>query len=516
MIAIRLNPIIVLLFLLFCLPAKAETVGMANFSDMKTDLDNLATQANSPGVGLELLQPLLTGWLADFSVNPSVKDHQLSESEQNLPEATLGTMPVALALLHLNSASDNGVNTLSKLGQAPNSKSANVLVIRGGQISLNRLAALAAKQFPEAMHVSGQTVIASWPLFVWADAKLVVGPGDRLVLSGKTSSFIVNQGILTVQSAEVSAEVGAPASLPEFRPFIASVVGGSLHAQASQFIGLGFAGAKGTEGVVVSGAPMIADAQTTIITGNTFRDIGGVVLSRLSGASVKNNRFVGTHIGSLQLQNVADVEIIGNVMADDEGDFAIAVEDASVDVSVEKNLILNGKGRGIAIADGASEVDVVGNLTFANQQDGIAVDQTSCVQISRNTVLANGGNGIRVGRSSNVILAGNRILRNSKAGTLFHAIRKNVVTRLENNVFAENAAGLRGQGSSQIQLIGNDFSKQFPVLVSGDLSTAFKQIITGATLKKPFLITSGSWASAPSTDGRVARLAQPVTCKSGS
>jgi parallel beta-helix repeat protein len=515
MIAIRFNPIIVLLFLLFCLPAKAESIGAAKFADMKTDLDHLATQAHLPGIGVELLQPLLTGWMADFGVSPAVKTRQLFKPQQNFREATLSTMPIALALLHLNTASDNGVNVLSKLGQARDPNLANVLVMSGGQLSLNRLAALAATQFPGSIQVSGDKIIASWPLFIWADAKLVVEPGDRLVLSGKNSSFIVNQGIFSILSAEVSAEAGSPVGLPEFRPFIVSVVGGSLQAHASQFIGLGFAGAKGMEGVVVSGTPMIADAQTTVINGNTFRDIGGLVLSRLTGASVNGNRFVGAHLASLHLKNVADVEIVGNILVDGGGDSAIAVDEISRRVSIEKNLILNGKGEGITIAYGASEIRVFDNLTFANQQDGITVDLSSCVHISRNTVVANGGNGIRLGRSSNVILVGNSILRNSKAGTLLHAIQKDVVTTFENNVFAENAAGIRGQGSSQIQLMRNDFSKQFPVLVSGDLSAALKQFVKSATLEKPFLIASGSWASAPSTDGRVARLALPVTCKSG-
>jgi parallel beta-helix repeat protein len=475
------------------------------------DLQRIASQAREPGRGVSAVLPLLTGWMGGPHIPAPAASAKKSAPDTDMPRAKLGKVPVGLALASLNSVSAGPVTSLSKLGS-----SYPVLVIREGRLTLRQLVEDAEAQFPDSFEASADGAVADWPILIWSDAQLLLESGDRLVLSGGKGSFILNTGLLRMEGASVSIGAGAPAALPEFRPFIATVFAGAVQAHDSEFTGLGFAGAPGAAGLAFAGAPMSLKLERTTLSGNAFRDTGGVAIRQSSELEVSGNRFVASRFSSLRLIDVTDARISENVLVDSEGPIAIEVGGQSRDVVVSHNIVLSGRGFGIRVSDGAYAVRVSDNVASGLSEDGIAIERAACVDIQRNIAMGNGANGVSVRRSGEISLTGNRLFRNARAGVFLRAQAEAAVTVLDGNIFAENGSGVRGQASSRIKMGGNDFSDQLPIIVSGDLSGSLRQFLNQSRTGALTALPAASWAAPQDASLSLPRTNPTLPCKYGS
>jgi hypothetical protein len=508
----RLSTMIALLLVLASGPAPAETVFIGKIDAMRSDLDRLASSARASGTGTRSVFSLMIGWLANLRSGPSEVTKDYPQVTRNMPRGKLGTIPLGLALVHLNSVSGNSVTSLSKLGH-----SAPVLVIREGRLTLTQLLQDAATQFPDAIVGSSTGAIAAWPLFIWSDAELALESGDHLVLSGRTGSFILNAGVLQAEKASLSIDSGAPANFPEFRPFIATVLSGAMQARGSEFTGFGFADSPAASGVVIAGSPLSLKTANTVLADNTFRDLGSVAIRNSIGIQISGNRFVASRFSNLRLDDVSSSYVIRNVFVGTQGAFSIGIGSNSYDVDVSSNVVLSGKGAGIRVEKGALSVKVAGNLVSDQSEDGIVIDRASCVDIQRNFAFGNHSNGISVSHSSGISLTGNQLLHNGRAGVFVHAQAKDAVTIVESNSFVENASGIRGQGSSHIEIAGNDLSGQLPILVSGDLSSSLNQFLDHQRQGGRSVLAAAAWASPTGEEPQSLIQTRPtIPCRNGS
>jgi Periplasmic copper-binding protein (NosD) len=489
----------------------AGTAAQADFEAAGSDLDRLALRAREPGRGVSAIQPLLTGWMGGLSAEISEARPKVGAPGAIMRKGKLGTAPIGLAWVQLNSIGGGPAPSPAKLA-APSP----VLVIREGRLTLKQLVDEAEEQFPEAFERSADGAIAVWPILIWSDAQLVLEKSDRLLLSGSTGSFIINTGLLRMDDAIVSAGAGAPAEMPEFHPFIATVFTGALQAYDSEFSGLGFAGSPGTLGLVIAGSPMSIKRDMTVLSGNAFRDIGGIDVRNSREIEISGNRFVASRFASLRLEGVSKAQIEANVIADSIGTFAIDVSGNSHDVDVTRNIVLSGSGDGIHVGDGAYAIRLADNLASGQSKDGISIERAGCLIIERNIAIGNGSNGISIRRSAEVSLNGNELIRNHQAGVFLRTQPEAAVTRLEDNIFAENGSGVRGQASSRLEIANNDFTGQLPIIVSGDLSGTLRQFLDSDRDDGLVALPAAAWASAADDVRRLTQPAATLPCKFGS
>jgi parallel beta-helix repeat protein len=434
-------------------------------------------------------------------------DISVLPAQKLMPRGQIGIIPASLVLVHLNSIPGRSAGqTLPALS--------NALVIRAGRLTLQQLVEDVTKQFPEAIRNGPNGPIAQMPIFIWSDAELVLEKGDDLVLSGRSNSFILNVGVLRMQHAKLSVEPGyAPFA---FRPFVTTVLGGALQAEASTFADLGSSGFIGSEGVTISNSLLSLKQGQTVLSGNSFEGIGSLSVRQVANLKIHDNSFFALRSSNILIEDMSNASVSNNLFIDSLGKHAIRIGSGSTEITVANNAILTGKGEGIRIAKGTSHIHITENLVAGQTKEGIVVDRSTCVDVRRNIVFKNNGNGITIGRSNNVVVTGNRFVQNGGAGVLVHVQNKDAVTILEENQFIENASGLHGQAASQVEIANNNLSAQLPIMVSGDFTASLKTFLEPPAGSKRKRLEAASWATSEN-DGRAQALKQPVLpCQNGS
>jgi len=125
------------------------------------------------------------------------------------------------------------------------------------------------------------------------------------------------------------------------------------------------------------------------ITG-TPRGGQAIRMQRVFNVSLRNNEIIG---GGILLQNVALVEIQGNVFRDRYPFGGIGVENSGL-ITIKDNIIQN-NGAGIDIRY-TKEVNIYNNTILGNRTLGINLTDVSQASIASNTISDNGYDGISV------------------------------------------------------------------------------------------------------------------------
>ena len=457
----------------------------ALLTTLETALDSAASRDLSAAVLIR------QAGLVDYVSASKVQLVPVLPVAQALPEPVLGQrldLRLALTLLSQSYGPEGVFSVLA----AQSSDHLDALVLRGGRATVADLARLLQEnhlQDPSADGVLRLTV----PVVVWSGASLVLGPTDRIEFSRPSGAFLANFGHLDIDGATLTSTGDANPASPSFMPFVVTGDGGSVRARNARFSHLGFGPSLTFAGFsVLRGILHVADRQNRI-ENCTFEDLVSASTNGATGVVFEGNRFRDMRGSALIIYRTLDAVVRANIFSGTMPTNAIRLIEGSAHGLVEGNVILGGRHVGILVGNDSTGAVVQHNLVWKRIGSGISVMKSDCGQVLDNTVLDNRQKGIEVRVSLETKLERNLILSNHNAGIWIAGQRKNAPTFLNANVFAANTAGITGAVGERIYLQGNDFSRQFPQFLGGDLSAQFALVASDIHGKAPIaLVAAGA------------------------
>lgn len=418
----------------------------------------------------------------------------------------LHTVPVDFMLAQLRLQTGQQFN--ADLEKALVNKAAPALFIRGGTMSLQQLEAEASKAHPGAVERKGDRFVARWPIVIWTDSALVIGPEQSLELSTEDGAFVLNSGLLTVDQGEIAASVGTNTGLKPFRPFVATAMTGAVQARGAHFKDLGFSGAGATTGLSILGAALFPSKIASYVTDSSFENVAGVSLENTHRVVVSDNRFSGGTGPAIALKGVTGAQLSDNVISGMTDAQAIDVQNTSSSIEVTGNILLKNRGSGIFVANDARDVTISGNLMSGNGRGGVSVVRSACITVKDNVILSNAQVGIKVRASHGMTLSHNDLIANGGAGISIIDQEAHASVLVDGNAFSANKSGIHGGSASEVALKANDFAGQSPILLDGEFAPYVPELLQNAA-------SANTAASALTIHANTASAA-PVDCKTGS
>ena len=345
----------------------------------------------------------------------------------------------------------------------------DALVIRKGRVNLTDLRRILQENRLQRVAEAGPLVLKV-PLVIWAGASLNLAPGDVLQLSRPDGAFVVNFGQLQIKGATIEMVGDANVGSPGFIPFVTTADSGTAQVQDARIIGLGFGKTMKFSGFAIMHNALQTADSASFITGTLFRDLVTVSISADWDVTLRGNHFRDSRGPSLIVNRTRGARIVSNLFSGKMPTNAIILEEGSGRGRIEGNIVLGGDYSGIVVRGGSSSATVAHNIVWDREGGGIALSKSECGVIHDNIVIDNGQKGIEVRFSPNAEVRGNTILSNHSAGIWVSDQPKGAQTFVRENVLVANGSGLAGAKGESILLDGNDFTKQFPQFLSGDLT----------------------------------------------
>lgn len=373
---------------------------------------------------------------------------------------------VDLRLLLAQIAVQTGAKDHLALTRAQNSGLHQVILLRGGFVTLATVAAL-AKNGPAAAFVTldAQGITLTRPIVVWSDAGLQLGPTDTLIFSQIDGSFLANLGWLDIQGASVRGTNTANPREPAFRPFLLTAGKGSLTVSDSQFAHLGFGETQRFGGLSVVNAGLQLPQTAPTVQGSQFDDVSMLAAIGTSSVQMTGNQISS---GAILIANSKDSIVTDNLLIKAVGQ-AIRVSNGSDNALISNNIVLGGQA-GVSVDQASRQVTLSGNILAGQATSGIRLDKADCVTVSGNLTALGTGTGLSLSATGRVAISGNAILQNADAGILLRDQRREASVLITGNLLAGNHEGLRGATAGNVSLSGNDLEGQLPRLFSGDLA----------------------------------------------
>lgn len=375
----------------------------------------------------------------------------------------------------------------------------DALVIRKGRVTMAGLRRILQESRLQRAQGAGPLVLEV-PLVIWAGAALHLQPGDELHLSRTDGAFVVNFGQLQINGAQIRS-VGKPgAKSPGFIPFVTTADGGSAQVQNAWISGLGFGKTLKFSGFSIMHNALRAADTASWVQNTTFENLMTVSVSADWDVVLRGNHFRDMRGASLIISRTGGARVLANLFSGRMPTNAVVLEEGSGRGLVEGNIILGGERAGIMVRNGSTAALVTRNVVWHRDGGGIALVKSDCGRITDNMVFNNAQKGIEVRVSQQSQVQGNTILANHSAGIWISAQPRGAQTTLRGNILINNGSGLAGAQGEHILLDGNDFTRQFPQFLSGDLSTQSVTIADDLQGAAPFVLTSaGSGPVVPDT-----------------
>lgn len=496
-------PLLLALLLTSTAPGlRAESLDHAELARLTRTVTEIRARLQAGEARKDDARTLLTGRFA-------VVDQPLAarpELDRPTTEGKLHTVPIDFMLAQLRL--QTGQKFDAQIEKALVNRAAPALFIRGGAMTLEQLVAEAAQSHPGALERSGETIIARWPIVIWSDSALLMGPDQALQLSTADGAFLLNSGLLSLDRAELSGSEGTNAGLKSFRPFVATAMTGAVQASNARFSRLGFGGAGSTSGLSVLGAALFPSKVGSHFVDSTFDNVSGLSLENTHRLVVSGNRFAGGAGPSIALKGVTGAQIRDNVITGTTEAQAIDIQNTSTSIEVTGNILIGNRGSGIFVANDARDVAITGNLLSGNGRGGVSVVRSACVTIADNIVFSNSQVGIKVRASNGLTLSHNDLIANAGAGISIIDQAPDARVVVDGNAFSANKSGVHGGAASEISLKANDFAGQSPILLDGELAPYVPQLLQ--------IAASPDAANAPLTIRANTASAAKVDCKTGS
>lgn len=447
------------------LQANAAETGDQSVAQLTDTVSALGRRLQPANTRLPAARDLLVGPLA-VAVLP--QDRPVPALDQLAGKATLDMIPADFMLAQLRLQAGAGFDT--SMENAIAGSETEAIFISAGPISLQELADRAGELKSGAVERRADGILVRAPIVIWQDAALVLAEGDRLLLSTADGAFVANSGLITLDHAAISGTAERNSRLNAFRPFVTTVRTGALQAQSSSFSNLGYGGVGATGGISISGAPLYPARLRSHVTSSIFAGISSLSFFNTADVLVADSRFDETDGPAIALKGVTRGQILGNVVTNTHKAQAIDIQNRSSDIDINGNVILDSRGTGIFLANDVSDIKIAGNILSGNGRGAISIVEGRCVDISSNIALTNAQVGIKVRASDRLSLSHNSLVGNAGAGISVLDQSVGASLQLANNSFSSNLSGIDGATISRLELSGNDFSRQFPVILDGELS----------------------------------------------
>lgn len=361
------------------------------------------------------------------------------------------------------------------------------LSIRAGDVTLADLQALSAAQGSPPRPDGALTL----PVVIWPDATLRLAPGERMALARDAGAFVLSMGAMEIDGATV--EVSGPENphTPSFTPFVTVVSGGSLLIQDATLRGLGFGQTAKFSGLSVAGNLLTHDKGSVVIRDSLFEGLNVVSIAGVSGAVVSGNTFLNSRDNALNLANAPRSSVEGNIFAGTSPTNAIRLDQGSAYARVDRNLFLSGDRVAVLINGASDHVQVRDNVIWQRAGAGVKFLRSSCGLAEGNVILDNRQKGVEVRKSDGTVVRDNLIVGNRSAGVWVSAQARDAQTSITGNIFAANGAGLSAATGAEILMQGNNFAKQLPRLLDGDISRLTNSVVVDLRGAVPLRIKNG-------------------------
>lgn len=398
----------------------------------------------------------------------------ISEQTQLTSEIEIETVPLEFVLSNLSVRL--GTNFDSSLSLAQGDPSAQVLVVKNGSASLSTLLDKSKELEPKSLITySGSTYTAHVPLVVLEEAELRLNDNEKLLLNQSTGSFLLNFGAVIAKNAFIASTNEKNPNIPNFRPFVATVLTGYAQFQDVEFSDLGFEDHKNFKGVSFSSTNLFAPANLSFIRSSKFNNVGSIELNGQNKFSFLENLVDGSINNGIEVRASHSVLIAKNVIVNAEKN-AIKISESSSRVSLLNNILINSISNGIFVTEGVSQLDIMENLIAKNQSSGVDVQYTACLNINGNLITSNKRNGIAIQDSLIANISDNQIVTN-RVGTKVIGRHDTGQFNIHRNHYIGNELGLMGARAHQISLAENDFNFQLPRLFGGEFGQYTNQYL---------------------------------------
>jgi poly(beta-D-mannuronate) C5 epimerase len=373
---------------------------------------------------------------------------------------------IDIRLLLAQIAVQTGAKDHLALARAQNAGVHQVILLRGGRVTLTELHSLiSASSSADYVSSGPQGVMLTRALVLWPDAGLTLSAGESLILSQADGSFLANLGWLDIRGASVSGSLDVNTNEPGFRPFVLTAGRGSLTVSDAQFTHLGFGDTPRFGGVSVDNSGLQPPQIPTSIITSAFDDVKVLALLSTRNATAMANTLSGAGIVIARSTNA---NVAGNLI-NGATTSAIRITSGSVETLVADNIIF-GATVGISADQASQRITLSGNVLAGQSSSGIRMDKVGCVKVSGNLAVLGLGSGISLSSTGRVAIAGNAILDNLGPGILLRGQGNKASVHVSGNRFSGNREGLRGATAGELTLTDNDLEGQLPRLFAGDLS----------------------------------------------
>ncbi|WP_147114452.1 right-handed parallel beta-helix repeat-containing protein [Tateyamaria sp. syn59] len=308
------------------------------------------------------------------------------------------------------------------------------------------------------------------PVVIWPGATLRLSPGERLALARDSGAFVLSMGTLDIEGATVEVAGQENSFTPSFVPFVTVIGGGSLIAKNATFRGLGFGNTAKFSGLSVAGDLINQGKGRVVIEDSRFDALKVVSLANIYGAELTGNTFYDARNNTLNLINAPHARVEGNLFAGRSPTNAIRVETGSSHAQVSRNIFLHGERVAVLVDRGSDHVEVQDNLVWNRAGAGVKFLGTRCGLAHGNLILDNDQKGIEVRKSDGTVVRDNLVVGNGSAGIWVSAQRADARTSVTGNIFRANGAGLAAATGAEIEISQNDFARQLPRLLDGDIA----------------------------------------------
>lgn len=409
----------------------------------------------------------------------------------NKVEAQPINMRLALTML---SQSYGGEDNLAVVN-AQSQPDLLALGIQSGRVTLDDVRKLlVAFKLQEVPPEAGLTLKV--PLVIWKDATLVLRPGETLQMSRTDGAFLVNFGHMDVQGATIMMTGTNSPGSHNFQPFVIIADAGTLQMSGSQVQDMGFGETPKFSGfAILRGASRGTDRKSWI-ENSRFERLDSLTLNGADNLVIRGNHFRANRSAALVVSRSKGVSVLSNLFSGNMSTNAIRMEDGSSGGWVAGNLVMTGDRAGIIVRKDSHEVTIANNIVWGRKGSGVSIAESDCVVVEDNILNRNGQKGIEVRDSRQVSISRNQIAHNHNAGVWVSGQDDGYETVLAQNALVGNGSGVSGATSARIVLVGNDFSRQLPQFLSGDIAAQSRLIADNIRGETDMVMTANGLAEA--------------------
>jgi poly(beta-D-mannuronate) C5 epimerase len=377
----------------------------------------------------------------------------------------LAVSAAALDLVLSQLALQAGANYHVALRQAQ--AGTDILLVGSGVGSLDQLKRGAdAAGLGDAIERTPDGYVAHVPIAVWNGATLALQPGETLLLDREAGAFLLASGKLVGTDAAIRSTGAENPRLKEFNPFVVVAMSGNAELTNMSFADLGFGLFPPLTGVTILESGFYNRTSTSFIRSSRFDNVGMVAAVDATGASFDDNILINS---TLALSGGKTLAARGNVVLTGPNAHGIKVTNGASGVEVSGNIVIDATLNGIFADAGAVDLTIRNNLIAGSARSGVSVSSADCITVDANLLLQNAQSGLAVRDSAGLAVTGNRLIDNGNAGISVTHQPDYGVIEIAMNELDGNRVGIKGSTTARLAFASNDFSGQAPRLLDGEL-----------------------------------------------